>query len=155
MQEAQTPQQALDIAVTTTRKAHAAGALPGWQPVAAGVSGALAALLLCTLVADGIGRPLGWLILIGGISLGCAYFGFMQWQRRTQRTHGIVPLPMAEWKQITAILVVSLLVPLVGFAVSGPDGWVRIASSGVLGGWIWFHQARPRILSGKTWPWKR
>ncbi|MFJ9371639.1 hypothetical protein ACIRRA_45660 [Nocardia sp. NPDC101769] len=155
MQDAETPQQALDIAAATTRHAHEAAALPSWQPVAAAVSGALANLLLCTLVADGIGRPLGWIILIGGIGSGWVYFRLVQRQRRTQRARGIVPLPMGEWKQNMALLVVILVVPLVGHASSGSDGWIRVASSVVLGGWIWFMQARPRILSWKTRPWKR
>lgn len=155
MQDSQTPQQALDIAAAATRQAHEAAALSRWQPVAAGVSGALAVLLLCTVIADGVGRPLGWGMLIGGICSGWVYFKLLQRQRGMQRDRGIVPLPMAEWTQIIAILVVTLVVPLVGFAVSGPAGWIRVVSSVALGGWIWFVQARPRILAGKSRPWTR
>ncbi len=155
MQDAQTPQQALDIAATTTRQAHEAAAPPRWQPVAAGLSGALADLLLCTLVDDGIGRPFGWIILIGGIVSGSVYFRLAQQQRRTQRDRGIVPLPMVEWKQMVALLAVIMVVPLAGYALSGSHGRIRVASSVVLGGWIWFMQSRPRILSWKSRPWKR
>ncbi|MVU81227.1 hypothetical protein GPX89_28780 [Nocardia sp. ET3-3] len=154
MQDAQTPQQALDIAAATTRQAHEAAALPRWQPIAAAVSGALAAFLLCTLVADGIGRPFGWIILIAGIGSGCVVFGFARRQRRLQRVRGIVPLPMAEWKQNVALLVVILAVPLIGHATSMPDASTRLASSVVLGAWIWFMQSRPRILSRKPRAWK-
>ncbi|WP_405492209.1 hypothetical protein [Nocardia sp. NBC_00511] len=150
MQDSQTPQQALDIAAAATRQAHEAAALSRWQPVAAGVSGALAVLLLCTVVEDGVGRPLGWVVLVGGICSGWVYFTLVRRQRGIQRDRGIVPLPMAERTQIIAILVVTLVVPLVGFAVSGPAVWIRVVSSVVLGGWIWFVQARPRILAGKS-----
>ncbi|RJO79166.1 hypothetical protein D5S18_02115 [Nocardia panacis] len=150
MQEAPTPQQALDIATATTRQAHEAAALPRWEPVVTAALGALASFLLCMLVADGIERPFGWMILIGGIGLGWMYFRLAQRQRRTQRARGIVPLPMVEWKQIMGMLVVILVVPLAGHAVSGSDGGIRIASSIVLSGWIWFMQARPRILSRRT-----
>ncbi|WP_063065604.1 hypothetical protein [Nocardia violaceofusca] len=155
MYDAQTPQQALDLATATTRQAHEAAALPRWQPVAAAVTGALAVLLLCTAIADGVGGPFGWIVLIGGIGSGCAFAVLLQKQRRTQRARGVVPRPPAEWKQNVALLVVLLVVPLAGYAMSGSDGWIRVAAGVVMGGWIWFTQARPRILSRETRPWKR
>jgi hypothetical protein len=155
MQDPQTPQQALDIAATTTRQAHEGAVLPRWQPIAAAVSGTLAALLLCTVISEGIGRPFGWILLIGGIGSGSVFFGLAQLQRRTQRARGIVPLPMVEWKGIVGLLAVILVPQLVGYAISGSNGgWVRVASSVVLGGWIWFNLERPRILSWKTRPWR-
>ncbi|MCC3312339.1 hypothetical protein [Nocardia africana] len=155
MHDPQTPQQALAIATATTRQAHAAAALPRWHPVAAAVTGALAALLLCTVISDGVGGPVGWIVLLGGIGSGCVYFRLVQQQRGIQRARGVVALPMAEWKEFAALLAVLLVVPLVGYAVSGSDGWVRVVSSVVMGGWIWFAQARPRILSREWRPWKR
>ncbi|MFI1912694.1 hypothetical protein [Nocardia sp. NPDC020380] len=158
MREAQTPEQALDIAAAATRDANRAAALPGWAPVAAGVSGGLGAVLLVTVLDDGANNPLTWIEAITGIALVLAYLALVRWMRLTQLARGVLPTPVSQWKQEAVPIVVLLAVPMLGLAVAGLDGWRRVLTGAILGGWIWYVQARPQIAAWKqrsrTPPWK-
>ncbi|WP_157514033.1 hypothetical protein [Nocardia concava] len=154
MTEIQTPQEALDVAAASTRQARDAAALPTWGPIAAGVAGGLAVMLLCTVVEIGVVSPLGWGAGVAGIAAGVVYYRLLGWLKRVRRERGIIPLPLAEWKQNVLLIVVIMVVPPVGLAGSGLDVWLRLLSAAIMGVWIWFTQARPRFTWWKNRHWK-
>jgi hypothetical protein len=147
MHDAQTPQESLDIALTATRKAHDAAALPAWAPIAAGVFGGLAGVL----INDGWGNPpLAW---IAGIASVLVCVVLVWWLSRARRARGVVPRPLAErpvaqWKQ--GLLLVLPPPVFAGVAGSGLDGWPLLVAGSILGGWIWFALARQRAARWKS-----
>ncbi|WP_167474959.1 hypothetical protein [Nocardia arthritidis] len=149
MHDAQTPQEALDIAAATTRQAKDATALPMWGPIAAGFMTALTVFLLSTAI-DHSDDPLRASIFgIPGIASGFVYYKLLQWLRRTRRARGIMPLPQPSWKFYLVLILSIALMPPHGLESSRWDLWLQILSSAIMGGWIWFDQARPRLT-----PWK-
>ncbi|WP_194838949.1 hypothetical protein [Nocardia sp. XZ_19_369] len=154
MQEAQTPRQALDIAAATTRQAHEAAALPTWGPVAAGVFAGLFTGLLTTVNRLGIDDPRAWIAAIAGIASGLAYYTIARWLHRTRRARGLIPLPLAQWKQITVLALIVPTVPLLGLADQRMSGWLPLLCGLITGGWIWFELARPQTAPWKTRPWR-
>ncbi|MEU0501532.1 hypothetical protein [Nocardia sp. NPDC005998] len=157
MQEAQTPQQALDIAAATTRQAHEAAALPSWGPFAAGVFAGLFVTLLGLANALGFDDPIAWTAAIGAIASYAVHYAIARWLRRVRRARGLIPVPLAEWKFIVALLVV-LLIPDLGIGNPSLAAWLQLPCGLIMGGWIWFAQARPQTAPWKTrrWiaPWK-
>lgn len=151
MQDAQTPQQALDTARTATRQAHDAAAPPGWVPIAAGVLFGLTAVLISTAFDDRTSTPVVW---AGVFAFGSVSVALGWWVSRMARARGIVPRPwalqpVAEWKQI--LLLVLQPLPVGALTALGVDNvWWRLAAGVAAGGWIWFGLSR-------QWParWKK
>lgn len=152
--EIQTPQEALDVAAASTRQAREAAALPTWGPIAAGASGGLAIMLLCTVIEIGVVSPVGWGAGIAGIVAGVVYFRLLGWLRRVRRERGIIPLPLVAWKQDILLVVAILVVPPVGLSGSALGVGLWLLSAAVLGGWIWYSQARPRFTWWKARQWR-
>ncbi|WP_327151319.1 hypothetical protein [Nocardia sp. NBC_01329] len=151
MQDAQTPQQALDIARTTTRHAREAAAPSGWIPFAAGAFGGLTAVLTSTAFGDGASNPAIW---VGAIVSGSVFVALVWWLSRTARARGIVPRslteqPVVQWKQSLLLVLPPLLIGAVA-ALGVDSGWWRLVTGVVLGGWLWFGLSR-------RWPvqWKK
>lgn len=159
MREQQSPEQALDIAAAATRDANRAAAVPGWAPVAAGVSAGLGDVLFVTVLDDGANNPHTWIEAIAGIALVLAYVALVRWMRLTQLARGVLPTPVPQWKLQAVPIVVLVAVPMLGLAIAGLDVWRRILTGVILGGWVWYVMARPQIAARMTrlWtpPWKR
>ncbi|WP_433729184.1 hypothetical protein ACQP0C_41010 [Nocardia sp. CA-129566] len=146
MQDAQTPQQALDIAAATTRQAHQAAALPSWVAVATGVFGGLGIAML-TMAGDyDMLGVIGW---IAGIASLTVYSVLVWWLRRARRARGILPVPTKEWKQATVGLLVIVVVPMLGHANSGLYLGMSLLCGVIMGVWSWYEVARPW-----TTPWQ-
>ncbi|GAB2451375.1 hypothetical protein GCM10027262_75710 [Nocardia tengchongensis] len=149
MQEAQTPQQALDIAAATTRQAHEAAALPSWGPIAAGVFAGLYVTLVGVAMVFELDDPIAWTAAIGAIASFAVWYAIVRWLRRVRRARGLIPVPLAEWK-FMVVLVVALLIPDFGFGNPRLGALLQLLAGLIMGGWSWFDQARPQIASWKT-----
>ncbi|WP_327142756.1 hypothetical protein [Nocardia sp. NBC_01327] len=149
MHEAQTPQQALDIAAATTRQAQEAAALPSGGPFAAGVFAAVFSTMLGLTTVFDFDDPITWAAAAGAVASGLMCFATVRWLRRVRRARGLVPVPLAQWK-FTVILVVVLVVPVFGFGNPSVAVGLQVVAGVILGGWVWFEQARPQGMPWKT-----
>lgn len=158
MHDAQTPQQALDLAAATTRQAHDAAAVPRWRPIVAGLSAGITMMLLLTAMEDGLSILLTSVLVIAGIATGFVCYRVTRWIRETRSARGIVPRQPSEWTREIVTTVVILVVPF--FAVEGSrfELWLRLLSGVLLSGWVWYDLARPRTDRWtkrlRTAPWK-
>ncbi|MFE9580974.1 hypothetical protein ACFYO1_31680 [Nocardia sp. NPDC006044] len=139
------------MATAATRRAHAATSLPSWGPVAAGAAGGIAAFLLCTAIDDSGSILVRAILAVAGIAVGAVYFRLLRWLRDVRRARGILPLPIAEWKQNTMVILVVAITPI---GLGGLGIWLQLVPSAIIGVWIWFVQARPRISVGKLRSWQ-
>ncbi|MFB8278494.1 hypothetical protein [Nocardia colli] len=152
MQEAPTPQQALDIAAATTRQAHEAAALPTWGPAATGVFAGLFVTLLGVANVREFDDPIAWTLTVAALASMAVSFAIGRRMRRLRRARGLVPRPLAEWKFIVVLLAV-LIVP--GISLGNPTLTVglQILCGLIMGGWIWYDGARPQTASWKFRRW--
>ncbi|MEV6773731.1 hypothetical protein AB0N05_34360 [Nocardia sp. NPDC051030] len=139
MSDELTPQDALDIASASTRRARSAQAGRGWVPPVAA--------LLCFgtffLFGDMIDMLVDRTITVRGVAgivVGVAFGFFMPWVIRAWRNGGVVPRsladePLQRWKR-TALG----LTPFVAFALLSDSAFAL-----VMGVWVWIQLARPRI----------
>ncbi|WP_405166764.1 hypothetical protein OG203_17675 [Nocardia sp. NBC_01499] len=153
MQEAQTPQQALDVAAAATRRAHEAAALPTWGPFAAGVFAGLFVTLFGLALLLGFDDPIKWTALIGAIASFAVYYAIVRWLRRVRRARGLIPVPLAEWKFLV-VLIVVLIIPDFGHGNQSLTAWLQLPCGLVMGGWMWFAQARPNGALWRMRPWR-
>ncbi|MFD6162565.1 hypothetical protein ACFWF7_03110 [Nocardia sp. NPDC060256] len=153
MQEAQTPQQALEIAAATTRQAREAAALPSWGPFAAGVFAGLFGTLFGLAVVFEFDDPIAWTALAGSIAAYAAHFAVTRWLRRVRQARGLIPAPMATWK-FMVVLIIVLLIPDSGFGNPSLTIWLQVLAGLIMGGWIWFAEARPKTALWKIRPWR-
>lgn len=149
MQDAQTPQQALDIAAATTRQARAATALPRWLPPVAGLVAGSIVVLLNVAIDDGGDTPVTWIAVILGIASVVVYCKLVQRLRGIRNARGVTPRPVAWWKHEAVMVLIIVAVPTGNLAYSGWDLFLRILPGAVLGVWMWFELGRPW-----TAPWK-
>ncbi|MEU7143356.1 hypothetical protein ABZ942_28205 [Nocardia sp. NPDC046473] len=153
MHDAQTPQQALDIAAATTRQAHEAAALPSWGPFAAGAFAGLFVTLFGLAKVFGFDNPVAWAATAGAIASYGVYFAISRWLRRVRFARGLIPAPLAEWKFMVVLLLV-LLIPDFGLENLTVAALLQLLGGLIMGGWIWFAEARPKTALWKIRPWR-
>ncbi|MEU6586514.1 hypothetical protein [Nocardia sp. NPDC046763] len=135
MHDAQTPQQALDIAAAATRQAHEAVAVPKWGPMTAGLLSALFVVLIHAVFEDGLGMVLRAILLATTIAVMVALYKLVRWMRDLRRARGVIPRS-SQMNQAVALLWLFL-----------PD----VLAAPMLGRWVWHDQAaRPRAMSWKS-----
>lgn len=155
MQDAQTPQQALDIAAAATRHAHAAAAVPRWGPVTAGVLTALTMLLIETVIEDNLSLVVRATLVVAGIAVIGADFKVLWWMRDLRRARGVIPREPSPWKDEAVWWLALVIVPCLVWVNSEYRLWPRLLTSLILGGWIWYVAARPSWKSRlRSAPWK-
>ncbi|MFQ6327258.1 hypothetical protein ACLMAL_14115 [Nocardia sp. CWNU-33] len=152
MQDAQTPQQALDIAAAATRQAHEAAAVPSWGPSVAGLLTALTVMLLDTAVEEDLSTVLTAILIIAAIATSFALLKVAFWMRATRRARGIIPRPPSQWKDEAVSWLAIVIVPCLALVHSGLGVWLRLLASVILGGWVWYSQSRPQTAPWKTRP---
>ncbi|MGW5109242.1 hypothetical protein [Nocardia sp. NPDC004123] len=148
MSDALAPQDALDIASATTRRARSAPARPRWVPTA----GALLCFCSFFLIGDAVAMPIDRAITVRGVAgivVTVAFGAFVAWVLREWRNGGVVPRSLAEqpvqrWKRVA----LGWLPPFVGVTLLGAmPGWMTIASAVIMGAWMWFQLTQPRAAS--------
>ncbi|MFI6046956.1 hypothetical protein ACIA8C_35425 [Nocardia sp. NPDC051321] len=154
MQDAQTPQQALDIAAAATRQARAAAALPRWLPPVTGLLAGITIVMLCTAIDDGGDTVLTWIAGILGIASGVVYYKLAQSVRGFRHARGVIPLPLAWWKQEVVMLLAIFAIPTESLSYSGWGLWLRILPGVIVAGWIWYEQGRPWKSRPRTGSWE-
>ncbi|QIS18010.1 hypothetical protein [Nocardia terpenica] len=139
MSDALTPQDTLDIASATTRRARSAPARPRWVPSV----GALLCFGFFFLIGDAIDMPIDRTITIRGVAgivVTLAFGAFMTWVLREWRNGGVVPRSLAEqpvqrWKRAA----LGGLPPFVAVTLLDDT-----ACAVIMGAWMWFQLTQPR-----------